>query len=223
MLPCVQLLKIFTKNYFVIFLIVEVISFIITFGLVSIFVEPIDIFYLVFVSILFSALISLVIYETGITILELNLKTTVIIFFLIYIVLSGWYCTVKAYPEYKSIIEFRDKRADLIYNIQKNEPPLESHIAYKRQLAELYLHANPAVDKLEPNVNHRGVSLMRVFLEDQINKGNGKIYKEYMYDLAEVAFTVASRDLAREWYQKAYYYGVTTAIERYKERMKDFK
>ena len=64
---------------------------------------------------------------------------------------------------------------------------------------------------------------MRVFLEDQINKGNGKIYKEYMYDLAEVAFTVASRDLAREWYQKAYYYGVTTAIERYKERMKDFK
>jgi hypothetical protein len=44
-----------------------------------------------------------------------------------------------------------------------------------------------------------------------------------MNDLAEVAFTVASRDLAHEWYKKAYEYGVLNALDRYKERMKEFE
>jgi len=216
-----QLINIFNKNYFVIFLIIEVIAFIITFKLVFIYVPPIDIFYIVFVSILFSALFCLVIYETGITILELNIKTIIIIFFLIYIVLTVWYYTLKAYPEYNSIVKFRKQRADLIYNIQKNTPPLESLLAYKRQLADLYLHADPAVDKFEPNVNLWGVSLMNVFLEEQIKKGNGIQYKEDMYDLAEISFKIANRDLAEGWYKMAFDFGVTKALNRYEERMKE--
>ena len=84
------------------------------------------------------------------------------------------------------------------------------------------MHADPAVEKLEPNVNLQGVSLMRVFLEEQMKEGKGREFKEYMYDLAEVAFTVASRDLAHEWYKLAYDYGVSKALDRYKERMDEY-
>ena len=182
------------NNYYVLFFIFGIVDFTLTLVLVALFIEPLHILYLVLVGVLFSILITQIMYETGVKIIELNIKTAILIFILVYILLTIWYGAVKAFPEYESIIEFRKKRADLIYNVQKNAPPLESHLAYRRQLAELYLHADPAVDKLEPNVNHRGLSLMKVFLEEQIKNGKGKKCKESMYDLAEVAFTLASRD-----------------------------
>ena len=210
------------KRYFLLFSVFSVIAFTLTLILVGLFIEPIYIFYLVVVSLFFSVLISQVIYETRANIIELNINTAILLFMVIYILLSFWYAATKAYPEYKIIMEFRKKRTDLIYNVEKNAPPPESHLAYRRQLAELYLHADPSVDRLEPNVNHWGVNLMKVFLEEQIKKGNGGKFKENMYDLAEVAFSVTSRELAHEWYEKAQEYGVSNSLKRYQERVEEY-
>ena len=217
-----RILFFFKNNHYKIVFTFGIAALSITVILVKLFIEPLHIIYLVVVSLLFSILITQILYEAGIKIIELNINTAIILFIFIYLLLSIWYCAVKAYPEYINIIEFRKKRVDLIYNIQKNAPPPASHLAYRRQLAELYMHADPAVEKLEPNVNLQGVSLMRVFLEEQMKEGKGREFKEYMYDLAEVAFTVASRDLAHEWYKLAYDYGVSKALDRYKERMDEY-
>lgn len=210
------------ENYFVLVFTFGLIAFIFTLVLVGLFIEPLHLFYLTAVSILFAVLITQIMYEAGIRFIELNIRSAILIFIFTYIALTAWYGAMIAYPEYKNILEFRMKRTDLIYNVQKNSPPPESHLAYRRQLAELYLHADSGVNKLEPNVNLRGVSLMQVFLEEQINNGNGNNYRKYMYDLAEVAFTVASKELAKKWYQKAQEYGVPNAMNRYQERMDKF-
>ena len=210
------------SNYYKLLFVLGIIAYLGTLLLAAWYARPLHLLYVLLVSIFLALLIIQLFYEAGLKVIDLNLDSTILLLILIYILLLFWYGFVKVYPDYKYIIEFRKKRSDLIYNIQKNAPPIESYLAYKRQLAELYLNANSAVDKLEPHVKHHGVTLMLAFLDEQIRNGKGSEYGRYMYDLAEVAFTVASRDLAKEWYEKAQKYGIANAMDRYQKRMDDF-
>ena len=123
-------------------------------------------------------------------------------------------------PEYKEIVDFQKQRSELIYELTQRVPSMRG--VEIRKLAILYMHAEPSVQRIEPRVNHRGVMMMKEFLNEKIEEGEGQSYANDMYDMAEIAFTQTGIKFARDWYEKAYKYGRSDAMERYNARMSEY-
>ncbi len=186
--------------------------------------DPLSIFYVIIISLLFTLAIIFVIFSTSKNINNLKYLSKSSIFLCVYILIIVWLGINKTIPEHEEILEFQTKRIELIYWNTKKEP------GGTRALSLLYMRAKPAIARIEPNANHWGTKLMQVYLEDQINNGAELHYTDGrysladdMYELAEAIFIYSSRDTAHTWYQRAYEYGRKDALERYSERMKYYR
>lgn len=179
--------------------------------------DPLYIFYVIIISLLFTLTTIFIIFETSKSKYNLKHLSKTSVFLCIYIILIIWLGINKTIPEHQEILEFQQKRADLTYWIYKKD-----FDTYK-QLALLYMNASPAIKRIEPSANHFGTKLMKVYLENKIAAGEGSLYSQDMYDLAEAIFVYSSRDLAHVWYQSAYEYGKANALKRYEERMVYFR
>lgn len=181
--------------------------------------HPLHVFYLVSISLLLTIVIVVIAVGISKTKISLQHLSKTGIFLSIYIVLITWLAINKTIPEYNEIEAFKKKRIEIIYWHVNNGR------AGIRQLSMLYMHAPPAISRIEPAVNHWGTKLMMSYLENQMKNGKDPTYRDGtyklsddMYELAEALFSYASRESARIWYQHAYEYGRTDAMERYNER-----
>ena len=175
--------------------------------------DPLAVFYILIISLLFTLVTIFVIFSTSNNINNIKSIPKITIFLCYFISIIIWLGINKTIPEHKEIIDFQKKRGDLIYWINKEGLDGMKHLAY------LYMDASPAIKRIEPHANHLGTKLMRVYLKKQIDAGRGTQFSNDMYNLPEAAFIYSSRYIAHTWYKFAYQYGRTDALQRYEERM----
>jgi hypothetical protein len=179
--------------------------------------DPLSVFYLILISTLFTLVVIFITLEISKNKNSLKHLSKTGIFLSIYILLIIWLGINKTIPEHNEILDFQKKRADLTYWIYDGK--FDTH----KKLAYLYMNASPSISRIEPQANHYGTKILRAYLENQINEGNGPLFAQEMYDLAEATFTYSSRELAHTWYKYAHEYGKAGAIQRYNERMVHFR
>ena len=178
---------------------------------------PLAVFYVVLLAAIFTVMFVFLLYMSVKNINNAKSVSKTSVFLCIYTLLMIWLGINKTLPEYKEIMDFRKNRDDYVYWLYRSE------FDTRRKLALLYLNAPESVDRIEPGVVHLGTKLVKNFLDNEIKAGNGANYSDDMYNLAEVAFIHSSRELAHEWYKKAYEHGKSNALERYQERIRHYK
>jgi len=201
-------------HYRYIYIVLELAAFSISLLLFYYLADKQTILYLVFLSIIFTGLTSVMIYETKILRIDLDRKSLYCFGLVIYFVLAVTYAHLKAYPEYKNIQKFINSRDQLIYRLALND----SNVTIS-DLAFLYMSSPREVNRVLANVNHKGVLMMDSYLDNKINFGDGPAYVEEMYKLAEKAFMYTDTDFAKKWYQRSYEHGKADALIRYHFRM----
>ena len=176
---------------------------------VSLRAEPLELLYLLIISVLFCILFIFVITKGGHVIGD---RAPTIFFLSIYIVLIFWLGVSKTIPEYRGIIKFEKRQLELIYEGLGNN--------FDRiQLARLYMNAPDVIERIQPGVHHKGNMIMHEFLKGKISSGEGSDYVEDLYLLAESGFTYSSKGYAYNWYKNAFEFGKKDALKRYEERL----
>ena len=179
--------------------------------------QPLAIFYIIAISFLFTLTVIFIIITISKNKNNSKHLSKSGIFLCGYIFLLIWLGINKTIPEHQEILDFQRKRADLIYWIYNGKFDTYKELAY------LYMDASTSINRIEPHVNHFGTKILATYLQNQIKAGNGALYAQAMYDLAEAEFIYSSRESAHTWYKYAEEYGKAGAIERYNERMVHFR
>ena len=136
----------------------------------------------------------------------------------IYLVIVSWIGMNMTFPEYQEIVKFDKLRSELTYKLNVKRGGANMGKVYRWEMAKLYLNAPKSVNKVEASVNHKGTMMMHILLMDKIGQGDGELYSDDMYAVAEVAFTIG-KDFSQEWYERAYEHGREDALRRFRERM----
>ena len=204
------------KKYIIVYHITWLLTVVLSVTQIYFMANPVSLVYAAIISILISLLLLFIITVNKVTHSQLLYQNFILVFLATYIIVLTWLGLNKTIPEYKEITSFRENRSDFVYKIALGE----NKSLYK--LAHLYLEAPQPVNKIEPNVNHKGAIILGHFLENKIKDGEGRSYYEDMYELAEVSFTSTGHDYSKIWYEQAEKYGKNGAIERFNQRLKAF-
>ncbi len=184
--------------------------------------------------VLFSAFITLILVsEFERYLVSKKTHLSIIIFINIYIIFIIWLGAVKIIPEYKSIIDFEEKKSLLTLNIMIADDKKNEYFKLKAELelAKLYSNAPDPIFRRDKSIRNSGILMLSKTLKKMIeenknyinvtNEKDGRInISDDMYILAEAAFMHKSKAFAKEWYKRAYDFGRADALQRYNQLMK---
>ena len=150
-------------------------------------------------------------------------SSRVISFLLTYIFMSIWFMSINVLPDYYHIKEFYQQRDMLVSKLMINNGSGQEDKSFRiiLELANLYLYAPAAVNKVEKEVNRIGGFAVINLLDKKINENNGGEYKNEIYVFAESLFEKDNMHDSKKWFAKAYDAGRSQAKKRYNELLQN--